>query len=263
MKTARIPGLAALLLFAGFIWLRDTRWMQSAADTAPVLAALPLYLWLAWPLKWRAEPGLRARWAVPCALLAALAGVAADCTAPLAAAWCLFLFAWLDTFVESFSRRLLILPFLAFPWIANDAQAVGWWFRFSGAGAVGGLFSILGFQVQREGTFLVVQGLPLAVDAACSGLNVLQAMGIAGFAVAYVKVPPGARFWTALAILAPLAWLANSIRILSLGVIALSFGADFAMGWFHQWGGWLVLCVMFALCQWVFGLLARPAKKAA
>ncbi|MEI8341157.1 MAG: archaeosortase/exosortase family protein [Verrucomicrobiota bacterium] len=263
MKPTRILSLTALVLFAGFIWLRDTRWMQSASDTLPVLAALPLYLWLAWPVKLRAHPGLRMRWTVPCAGLAALAGVLFDCTAPMAAAWCLFLYAWLDTFAENFSRRLLLLPFLAFPWIANDAQALGWWFRFSGAGVAGELFSLLGFHVQREGTFLVVQGLPLAVDAACSGLNVLQAMWIAGFIVVYVKVPSGPRFWIALAVLGPLAWVANSIRIISLGVIALSFGADFAMGWFHQWGGWLVLCVMFGLCQWVFGLLAPPAKIAA
>lgn len=262
MKSSRQTAVAGLLIFAAFIWLRDRNWIQGAADTLPVLAVLPLYVWLARPFLWKELPQSCPAWALVSAAVLALGGIVLDLTVLLAGAWCLFLFAFLEAFAEKFSRRLLVLPFLGFPWIASDAQAVGWWFRYSGAGAAEAIFSILGFHVQREGTFLVVQGLPLAVDAACSGLNVLQAMWITGFVVIFLKVPPGARFWGALACLVPLAWLANTARIFTLGIAALSFGADFAMGWFHQWGGLTVLLAMFALSQWGFGWFARGTAKA-
>jgi len=253
MKNIRLLWIISLAVLAAFIWLRAQGLMQDAADTIPVLAALPFYLWLARPWIWRREPLPGKNWPAQLAVFLLLAGVVLDLTLLLALSWCLFLYVFLHSHVEKFQRRLLLLPLLAFPWISTDLPALGWWFRFSGAAAAEALFTTAGFHVQREGTFLVVQGLPLAVDAACSGLNVLQALLIAGFAVVYLKVPAGIRFWSCLACLGPLAWLANTARILTLGIAALSFGSEFAMGWFHQWGGWLVLCVMFLLCQWFFG----------
>jgi exosortase/archaeosortase family protein len=53
-----------------------------------------------------------------------------------------------------------------------------------------------------------------------------------------------------------MAWVANTARIFSLGCAGLLFGPDFARGWFHQWGGWLVLCLMFLLCERAFRMLA-------
>jgi membrane protein required for colicin V production len=48
------------------------------------------------------------------------------------------------------------------------------------------------------------------------------------------------------------AWLANTARILSICVAAMTWGSDFALGVFHAWGGLAVLFVMFGLC---WGLL--------
>ena len=57
-----------------------------------------------------------------------------------------------------------------------------------------------------------------------------------------------------------LAWLANTLRIITLGGVALKWGADAAMGWFHNWGGISVIVVMFALAgSWV-ALLHRMER---
>ncbi len=165
-------------------------------------------------------------------------------------------------FTEGSPRRLVLLPFLGFPWITLDGQAIGWWFRFLGAAAAEFIYTCLGYHVQREGTFLLVQDLPLSIEPGCAGMNVLQATLIAGFALIFMKVPPGFRFWIAVALLAPLAWLSNTIRIVMLGFAGLSMGASFAMGWFHQVGGWLVLCLMFLLCQGVFRVIAAAGRRA-
>lgn len=118
-------------------------------------------------------------------------------------------------------------------------------------------------RLQREGTMLLVQGLPLSVNVFCSGLNVLQAMLVAGSLVICLTVPAGWRFGVAAASLLPLAWLANTLRIFMLGCVGLTFGPDFAMDWFHQWGGLAVLLVMFILCQGFFLLLTLEAPKPA
>ena len=113
--------------------------------------------------------------------------------------------------------------------------------------------------VDMQDTFLNVQGMPLAVDEACSGLNALQAMLVAGSVLA-LTVLPGWRFWLGMALLPLLAWLANLMRIMTIGITGLSFGPDAAMGWFHTWGGWAVLMLMFGLCSAVFNLMARGAQ---
>ena len=59
-----------------------------------------------------------------------------------------------------------------------------------------------------------------------------------------------------LALLA-MSWLANTLRVIAIVVAAVSYGSEFAMGAFHQVGGWLVLAAMFALCCGTFALLRR------
>ena len=46
----------------------------------------------------------------------------------------------------------------------------------------------MGFNVLHEGTRIIVQGLPVGVGEACSGMNVLQSMLIAGSALAFLFI---------------------------------------------------------------------------
>ena len=249
MNVRRHLTLLALVVLAILIWIRDRAWQGEMADTLPVALALPLFAWLGHPWKWRDRAAPLRRAPIVGGLLVAFVGLAFDLTLLLAVGWCVLLHAALVSLTTDYPRRLLALALLGFPWIAQSAATVGWWFRLSGAQAAGGLFSAMGFAVERDGTFLTVQGLALSVEAACSGLHVLQALLVAGTVLVCLHVPPGRRFWIFLAALVPLAWLANTARIITLGVAALSWGAEFAMGWFHQFGGWIVLCIMFILCR--------------
>jgi exosortase len=185
-----------------------------------------------------------------------LAGVVGDSTVLLSAGWIAFLDAFQFAFLERTPRRFLILPFLGFPWLTQNLESLGWLFRYTGAGAVQLLFTLLGMTVHREGTLLLIGNLPLSIEPACAGLNVLQSMLIVGCLLICTRIPGGWRFWLALCLLVPLAWAANTFRIFMLGCAGLIFGSDFARGWFHQWGGWLVLCLMFLLCERVLSLFA-------
>jgi exosortase len=252
------------LLF-GFVLLGAGIWMrvplgESAEDLLPALAAFPLYFWFTRPWQWKAGGPAWDKRPLLVGAGVLVVGAALDHTLILALGWVALWRGWMgsDTEAETATTKFrpLVLLVFGFPWLGIEGQAIGWWFRYSGAWAAGGIFEVVGLSVTREGTFLNVQGLPLAVDAACSGLHALQAMLVAGTVMA-LSVLPGGRFWLGLALLPLLAWLANLLRIVTLGVTGLSFGSDAAMGWFHDWGGWGVLMVMFILCSGVFNLMGR------
>jgi len=261
----RSVGIGLAVFAAAFIWLRDLSWTEESVDTVSVLIGALLYGWFGRPWRWRVTPGRLPVGRFGLGLGLFLAGSLLDSTVLLALGWCLAWQAWLSSElaedVPAAGLRLVMLLFCAFPWIALGGQQIGWWFRYSGAAATDLFFRTVGFAVERQGTFLIVQGQPLTVDPACAGLNVLQAMLLAGVALAHLQLVKPRWFWTGIAALAPLAWLANTARIITLGVAGLTFGADVARGWFHHWGGWMVLCFMFALTYGFFAALGRWAER--
>ncbi|MEO1857455.1 MAG: archaeosortase/exosortase family protein [Rubritalea sp.] len=247
--------IAYLIATAVWIWLRDLSWLGSVEDTLPVLCALPISWWLGQPWKRLTNPSERSTSALVIGCLLIIGGVVADLTLLMTLGWTALLFRYLESsFAPSGCglRRLILLPILAFPWIATDFNIIGWWFRLSGAWMSAQLFSLVGFSVEQQGTFVTVEGLPVSIEAACSGLNLLQSLLIAGSALAILKLPSSRRFWIAIALLPLIAWLTNTVRILFITVIALTFGVDFAVGLFHTWGGILVIVLMFIVCWKVF-----------
>ena len=259
-------ALGILALGAAAIWLRDRRWATDAGDVLPSLAGFPLMIWLGAP--WRLQANTAGFHGPTLALAGVIgvAGIATNLTLLMAAAWTAALWSWLRPRLAPDQRRrgaqLLVLPFVAFPWIALDLQPLGWWFRLTGAQATASLFEVLGFDVARQGTELMVQGMPVEVTAACAGMNALQSMLIAGAFLAYVLLGNSSVYFWNLALLFPLAWLANTVRIVVLTAAAVTWGQEFAMGAFHSWGGVLVLVAMFlaswAAFQWQAHRLAGP-----
>lgn len=266
MKASALGTLAVLLGYAAFIWLADPGWRAAVAENLPILTGLLLLALLGRP--WRLRETVRAPSAAAGvgAVAVTLAAVVLDLTVLHAFAWTLLLALWIGSFVQPHpkgSRRYLLpLAFLAFPWIMTDAHAVGWWFRLSGAWTAQQFFQLTGLAVERAGTLLLVQGLPISVDAACAGMNTLQAMLVAGLAVAALHLGPrGAAYWWCVLVLPAVAWLANTARVIMLGVTALSAGADFAKSAFHTLGGLLALCMVFAIYVGVVQRIARNPRR--
>lgn len=258
--------IGALIALAVLIWLRDRSWFGAAEEVLPALAALPLFYWLGQPWKFREKCGALSFPLVAAAVLAFLVGTAMNLTILMAAGWTLAVWAWLQTAIEPTehwrTRRLLVLPFVAFPWITLDLQSVGWWFRLSGAWATEHLLSGAGLHVTREGTQMLVQGMPVSVNVSCSGLKVLQSLVVAGTLLAYTLLGKTSKYWWNVALLLPLAWLANTARIMAISLAAMTFGPEFAMGVFHSWGGLMVLVLMF-LVSWGIFQFQVPTKKLA
>lgn len=267
MKPRDYCWLAAIAALGAFIWLRDTSWSSDAGDALPILAALPLFAWLGAPWKFVNAPCKISFNDLATVCISLIAGALADLSVLLAIGWTLLLWSWLRSRLAAAQcaivRRLLILPILAFPWIAREGQPLGWWFRLSAAVSAQALFSGIGFNVAREGTNLLVQGAPVAVAPACAGLGTLQAMLIAGCVPAFFSFGEkgGVKYWTSLFVLLVMSWLANTLRIITIAAAAVSFGSDFAMGPFHDAGGLFVLFAMFCLCCAAFSFARKFAPQ--
>jgi len=143
--------------------------------------------------------------------------------------------------------RLWVLCAGAFPWVLLDLNALSWWFRLSGAWVTGIVFDTLGMDVVVRGTQLEIDGLPISVEAACGGLQVLQVLLSGGVAMTLLRFPQERLFWSMLAALPFLAWAANTFRIVIISGWGLAFGVERAAGAFHTWGALVVLVMMCGL----------------
>ncbi len=256
---AWLAGLSAMALW---IWARDLAWLSQAAGTLPILVSLAWFTWLVSP--WQLATTRRPISMLPLAASALLivTGTISNLTILLAIAWALGLQAWINSRFQSQTRnkanRLLLLTVMAFPWMALDGDLVSTIFRLSAAQFSESIFSFIGFAVERSGTNLWIQGLPVTVNEACSGLGVLQAAMIAGVVLLEALVSKNNHFWMQVPLLIVAAWTANALRVIVISIAALTWGTEFAAGPFHTWGGMGVLLVVFSL-SW--GLIEWQQKR--
>ncbi len=239
--------LAGLLLV---VWTRPYLRAIPYADSLPLLAGAVFAWWIGRP--WcaqerdeKAPAGL-----LVAGLLVFVAGLIGQLLVLLAAGWSLLLYAWVSHYWgrPRYGPQWLLLVFFSFPWLAVDFSALGWWFRLTGARVTEWFFGGLGFSILRDGTMLNLHGLPIAIEPACAGMNLLPALLLAGTAVGLLALGGTNRFWFFLLLLPALAWLANTVRIVVISAVALTWGATFASGFFHTWGALLVLGAMFCGC---------------
>jgi exosortase/archaeosortase family protein len=268
MRRIDVFLLASLAAFAAFIWARDLRWATAPADTLPILIGLPLTIWLGAP--WRLAAGER-MFSAGAGLLAAglfAAGIGFDSTLALAASWTAVLWTWMSARLADGGRRerrsLLVLPLMSFPWVVTDLERVSWWFRLSGAAASAAALRLAGFDVEHYGTGLVVNGFSASVEPACSGMNGLQALLVAGTALAYLRLKHTPLFWWNLPLLAALAWVANFSRVALASAGGALAGPDSARRWIgpsHEIAGWAILALSFAGVAVFFNWQARQAAR--
>src|SRR5436190_17498747 len=98
MKRADYVWGCALIGYAAFIWIRDLQWTDAADDVLPILAGLPLFVWLKWPIRF--APAAQARVSVPKILAASVlfaAGILTNTTLALTISWTILLWCWIAT----------------------------------------------------------------------------------------------------------------------------------------------------------------------
>ncbi len=116
----------------------------------------------------------------------------------------------------------------------------------------------LGQPAMSEGHVVYLNGIPLRIEEACSGLRIF--MGIAALAFAYLAVVR--RTWWEKAILlasfVPIALISNATRIVATGLLWRYVSGAAAQKFSHDMAGLamvLYAALLFALVLWYMGKL--------
>lgn len=109
------------------------------------------------------------------------------------------------------------------------------------------LLKTIGYETHRVGNVIYIPGgFDLDVGVPCSGFKMLVSMATFAFFFAYyIRVDLWRQVVLVLLSL-PLALVINGLRIALIGVVGSKFGEEAGYG-FHDWSGYLVLVVAFAV----------------
>ena len=166
----------------------------------------------------------------------------------------LFLFGWQRLRVLAFPVAFLVLmiplPAIIFNQIAFPLQLL--------ASRVGEMtLSSVDIPVLREGNVLILANTTLEVAQACSGIRSLVSLLTLGIMFGYFT---DQRAWVRLFIAAstvPIAIVANAARVAGTGIAAHQFGPAAAEGFLHEFSGWVVFIVAFAIMMAMQRILVR------
>lgn len=156
----------------------------------------------------------------------------------------LFLYGWamlrVLIFPIAFMLLMVPLPAIIFNKIAFPLQLL--------ASDVGEhAISAANIPILREGNVLILANATLEVAEACSGIRSLVSLFTLGIVFGYfVDSRPWVRTVIALSAI-PVAIVANGFRVASAGLAAHYFGPAGVEGLFHEFSGWVVFVLAFAM----------------
>lgn len=122
-----------------------------------------------------------------------------------------------------------------------------------------GILNGLGIEVARSGSMITaVNGsFNFNIDDPCSGLRSLIALTAITAVYSYVTMRTFIRKWLLFAASIPIAVIGNICRILTIGLVAQSFGQKVATGLYHDYSGYIFFPVAMSLmlvAGWLFNL---------
>ena len=245
-----------MLLTSGWIliWFRYSGSLADASAAITAMVALPLAIWLGIP--WRFQKQARSTSLVWPILAVALfiVGWLSHHPLLLASSWTLFTGLTLSQHLlaQDWQQRIGLLPLglLSLPWLGEDVSWLSAAFRSSGAWVTEHCFALLGFEVVRAGTRLMVEGQEISVEPACAGMHSLHATLVAGAAFGWLRLRADTRhlaLW--LLALPAIAWLTNTLRIITISVLGLQTSPEMVAGTTHEMIGWSLVLLVFGLCS--------------
>ena len=134
--------------------------------------------------------------------------------------------------------------------------------------AVSVAYSLLrgvGVDIVREGTMLLSPTGVFSIDVAepCSGMRSLFAMMALTAGYAYFTQPTWLRRGLLFILAIPIAVCGNVMRILTIVLVAATCSPSFAMGFYHDYSGYVVFLVAILLMVATGGLITKGAERCA
>ncbi len=161
-------------------------------------------------------------------------------------------------------KFILLVLVLAIPLPAVLFNQITFPLQLLASRLASGLLPLAGVPVLREGNVIQLPAMQLEVAEACSGIRSL--LSLFTLAVIYGYFLEKSTFRRILLALAsvPIAVAANAARIFGTGLCVQYWDPDKAMGFFHEFSGWLMFLVSLAFLYFVHrftGLFFRRERE--
>lgn len=124
-----------------------------------------------------------------------------------------------------------------------------------------GLLQLVGVPVLRDGNIIQLPAMPLEVAEACSGIRSLMSLFAVAIIYGYFLERATWRRWVLAASALPIAVAANVARIFGTGLCVQYWDPVKAMGFFHEFSGWLMFLVSLGCLYLVHVALRLTAKE--
>ena len=134
----------------------------------------------------------------------------------------------------------------------------------SGIAVVGteAMLSLIGYEVTRNATLLQVGPESIQIADACSGFSTLMALTMAGILLIHMAKAPLSRKAIVVALIFPIAALANVVRCIALCILVVAFGPGILSTWVHPLSGVVTFIIALVSLQWSMGWIMRVRKEA-
>ena len=247
-----------------FLWI-GAQWMESGGDFSHgwIMPLISLYVvWLKRQELAAVQPRYSVAGLVFVVLSLALHWAALRAQQPrvsLVALACLlwsipfFLYGWPAAKLLMFPCGYILLCFTSYVLVA-----VAFPLRMLASSLSTHVLNGLGIAAQRHGTMIFSTaggGFNFNVADPCSGLRSLAAMAALAAPFAYLTQKSIVKRWLLFTFSLPLAMVANTLRIVTIAVVAEGFGQERAMTLYHDYSGYIVFVLATLLMIGVSGLL--------
>ena len=122
------------------------------------------------------------------------------------------------------------------------------------------LLPLANVPVLQEGNIIQLPAMPLEVAEACSGIRSLMSLFTVAVIYGYFLERKTWRRWVLALSALPIAVTANVVRIFGTGLCVQYWDPDKAMGFFHEFSGWLMFLVSLG-CLYLVHLAMRLAVR--
>ncbi len=159
-------------------------------------------------------------------------------------------------------RFALLVLFLAIPIPAIIYNQITFPLQILASKLASDLLPLFGVPVLREGNIIELPLMKLEVAEACSGIRSLMSLFTLSVFYGYFMEKSAWRRVALILTSIPIAIAANAMRILGTGLCVQYWDPDKAMGFFHEFSGWVIFMVSLAflfLVHRAVGLV--PAKR--
>ena len=160
--------------------------------------------------------------------------------------------------------RFLLIPwlflFLMIPIPAIVFNQITLPLQFFASETAADILRLLNVPVLREGNVIVLPRMPLEVAEACSGIRSLMSLGTMAIVYGYFA---DSSVWrrVVLGLMAvPVSVAANGLRIVGTGLTVQYWDPDKALGFFHEFSGWLIFVVSLIMLFGLHALLRKTSR---